>query len=116
MSEPPRPDARAALSAERLRAHRLVDDLRADLASLFAATADANGDDEHDPEGSTIAFERSQLSVSIDAAQVRLADVDAALQRVDRATYGICEQCGSVISAQRLAARPAAERCINCAR
>ena len=47
-------------AAERLREER--DEVRARLASmtrdleaLFAASADSNGDDEHDPEGQTIA-------------------------------------------------------------
>ena len=42
----------------RLRISRLSDD----MAALIAASRDSNADDEHDPEGQTIAYERSQLS------------------------------------------------------
>ena len=31
-------------------------------AEVVAASVDSNADDEHDPEGATIAFERQQLS------------------------------------------------------
>lgn len=115
MSEPDRAVARADLIAARARTHELLDELGAGLEAVFAATTDANVDDEHDPEGATIAFERSQLSNSIDAARERLRETDAALTRLDTDSYGLCEHCGERISAARLAARPASRRCITCA-
>ncbi|MDQ1644927.1 MAG: hypothetical protein QOJ50_1111, partial [Cryptosporangiaceae bacterium] len=38
-----------------------LSDLSADLAGLIAAGESVATDDEHDPEGTTIAFERAQL-------------------------------------------------------
>jgi DnaK suppressor protein len=35
---------------------------------------------------------------------------------VEGAIYGICETCDRPIGAERLAARPAARTCIDCAR
>ena len=72
-------------------------------------------DDEHDPEGATIAFEREQLTALRQAAEQRVVDLDAALERLEAGTYGTCEVCGQPIGEARLAAVPAARRCITCA-
>ncbi len=104
--------------SERLRVER--DEIRArlatmteDLKSLFAASADSNADDEHDPEGQTIAYERSQLSAFIQAAQVHLVDLEAAAVRLQNGGYGICEVCRQPIPAARLEARPTARTCVR---
>jgi len=44
----------------------------------------------------------------------RLKQIDAALARLADGSYGICQDCGGPISPKRLAAIPAAERCIAC--
>jgi DnaK suppressor protein len=89
--------------------------LALDLQALFTASRDSNSDDEHDPEGTTIGFERAQLTALLTAARVRIAEVDDALRRVDAATYGVCEGCGRPIAEERLAARPFARHCVACA-
>src|SRR4051812_20200649 len=76
--------------------------LTGDLQALFEASRSSNADDEHDPEGATIAFERAQLTAVLDATRGRLADLDAALRRVDEGSYGVCERCGLPIPAERL--------------
>ena len=85
-------------------------------AEVVAASVDSNADDEHDPEGATIAFERQQVAALLTAARQRLADVDAALTRRAEGGYGVCQDCGRPIAPERLAARPAARTCIACAR
>lgn len=40
--------------------------------------------------------------------------IQAALQRIEDGTYGICEECGEDISLPRLKARPVTRLCINC--
>ena len=72
-------------------------------------------DDEHDPEGATIAFERAQTASLLEQAHARLADLDEAIRRIEAGTYGRCDDCGQPITADRLAARPAARTCIGCA-
>jgi RNA polymerase-binding protein DksA len=44
-----------------------------------------------------------------------LAEVEAALAKIDDGTYGTCEQCGKEIAPARLEAKPAARNCIDCA-
>lgn len=99
-------DERAVLTA---RVARLADD----MAALIAASRDSNADDEHDPEGQTIAYERSQLSAVTSQAQDHLVEIDAALERVAAGTYGVCEACHRLIDAARLEARPTARTCVQ---
>jgi DnaK suppressor protein len=104
------------LLAERATALAQVDALTREFDGLVAASQASNADDEHDPEGATIAFERQQVVALLEQARRRLADVDAALARRDAGDYGICETCGRPIAPERLAARPSARTCIDCAR
>jgi RNA polymerase-binding transcription factor DksA len=97
------------------RAARRVRELTEVVAAIVDASANANLDDEHDPEGATVAFEREQASALLERAQQQLADLDDALERVASGTYGICESCGAHIPAERLEAQPATRRCVTCA-
>jgi RNA polymerase-binding transcription factor len=107
--------AHARLAAERTRALQHLADLTHDFDAVVAASRDTNADDEHDPEGATIAFERSQIEALARQAQHHLAEIDAALSRLDSGSYGTCEVCGAPIGEHRLEARPAARVCILCA-
>ena len=86
-----------------------------DLDHVVAAAELVATDDEHDPEGSTVAFDRAQLIAVLDQARRRLVELNEALARLDDGTYGICVRCGQPIGPARLEARPAAPTCINCA-
>src|SRR5689334_14898592 len=108
--------ARARLEADRAQALTRLANLTDDFESIVAASRDTNADDEHDPEGATIAFERSHVSAVAQPAHRHLAHADAALQRLDDGSYGVCERCGAPIGEDRLEARPAARTCIVCAR
>jgi RNA polymerase-binding transcription factor DksA len=101
----------------RLRAEALaqVERLDGDLHEVFEASRSSNADDEHDPEGSTIAFERAQLTALLAAGRRRVAELDDALARSAAGTYGACARCGEPIPAERLAARPFATTCVACA-
>ena len=105
-------------AAERLRVERdearaRLESMTGDLESLFAASAGSNADDEHDPEGQTIAYERAQVSALMQGAQERLASIEAAAIRLQQGTYGICEVCREPIPAVRLEARPTAQTCVQ---
>jgi DnaK suppressor protein len=104
------------LLAERAAALTQIEALTREFDSIVAASQVSNADDEHDPEGATIAFERQQVVALLEQARRRLADVDAALARRTAGDYGRCETCGRPIGDERLAARPAARTCIECAR
>lgn len=44
----------------------------------------------------------------------QLAAIRAALQRVQKGTYGTCEACGTAIPPERLEFMPEAAFCVNC--
>ncbi|MBA4102009.1 TraR/DksA family transcriptional regulator [Pseudarthrobacter oxydans] len=104
---------RILLEEERERKVALLPALRADIASANSARQDSNVDDEHDPEGSTIAFELSQASALLKQSSAGLDQVEAALARIAAGTYGICAVCGEAIAEGRLEARPWTPFCIR---
>jgi DnaK suppressor protein len=104
------------LEVERAAAEEQIAVLTREFDAVVAASQASNADDEHDPEGSTIAFERQQVVALLESARRRLAEADAALARRAEGRYGVCESCGRPIAPERLAVRPAARTCIDCAR
>jgi RNA polymerase-binding transcription factor DksA len=106
---------RERLEADRQETLLRLASLTDDYDGVVTASRDANADDEHDPEGATIAFERSQIGALVLQVQEHLTEIDAALARVDAGTYGTCERCGGPIGDPRLVARPVARTCIRCA-
>ena len=103
------------LDDERQRAVRRLAGLTGDFDSVVAASRDTNADDEHDPEGATIAFERSQLGALVAQNRQHLTEIDEAAERLRAGTYGTCETCGGPVGEARLEARPVARLCIGCA-
>ena len=101
---------------EQERAAARVAALQRDLDDIVTASADAVRDDEHDPEGATIAFERAQVAALIAEARGQLADLQRAARRLEDADAGRCEDCGKPIGYGRLIARPVATTCVDCAR
>ncbi|HEY2702446.1 MAG TPA: TraR/DksA C4-type zinc finger protein [Candidatus Dormibacteraeota bacterium] len=106
--------ARQLLLAERERllalreaTARLVgEDVEATAAELSHA-------DQHPADEATELFEEERdLGVEHDVDHL-IAEVDAALQRVDEGRYGICEACGKPIPDERLEAVPAARYCVE---
>ena len=108
-------DAGRRLRRDRIETQDRLGALREDFGGVVAATRDANTDDEHDPEGHTIAFERSQTMSLIRQVSLHLSEIDAALERLRDESYGRCEICGEPIALDRLEARPTARTCIPCA-
>ena len=104
-----------ALLDERAAAQAQIEVLGREFDEVVAASRSSNADDEHDPEGATIAFERQQVDALVRQAEHRLAEIDAAVARLADASYGSCESCGRPIPLERLAARPSARRCVPCA-
>ena len=103
------------LEAERESARAQIAALTREFDAVVAASRSSNADDEHDPEGATIAFERQQVVALQEAARRSRADVERALELLDQGGYGTCETCGDPVGAARLEARPTARTCIGCA-
>lgn len=108
--------ARERLLAQRDSAYAQIAALSRDFDTIVEANALVAVDDEHDPEGSSTAFERAHVAAMLAQAREHLADLERALERLERGGYGRCEGCGEPIPAERLEVRPAASTCVSCAR
>ena len=108
-------DLAALLAIERARTATQIAALSRDFDEIVAGSEDANLDDEHDPEGATIGFERAQVIALLSQARAQLAELDEAADRLGRGTFGLCERCGNRIPVERLLALPSARVCVSCA-
>ncbi|MFJ9030892.1 TraR/DksA family transcriptional regulator [Streptomyces sp. NPDC102274] len=106
---------RERLAAERADTNARIAALSRDFDAIVEANALVAVDDEHDPEGSSTAFERAHVAALLGRARDHLVDLDRALERLERGDYGRCAGCGEPIPAERLEARPAATTCVRCA-
>lgn len=106
--------ALALLAEERRTVESRLHALRGYYDGMVEASRDTNADDEHDPEGVTIAYERSQVGTLVRQAQQHLVEIAAAEDRVRERSYGTCERCGTPVPDARLEARPTARTCVRC--
>ena len=109
---------RVRVRLERTRTDLLqkIASLTRDFDEIVRAAADVATDDEHDPEGHTIAWERQQVVALLDDAKGALAELVDAEGRLEVGTYGLCVTCGRPIAVDRLDALPTTPFCIACAR
>lgn len=115
LTSPQRRDLRARIDEERDRTRARLSALRARLDDIVAGATTDPPDDEHDPEGSTIAYERAQVDALASRALRRLSDLDDAQARVVAGTCDVCLRCGRAVGFDRLMARPTARLCVTCA-
>lgn len=107
---------RAAIENERARTMEQIANLERAFKGIVEAAELTSTDDEHDPEGATIAYERAQVSALLRQARDDLVALDGALARIDDGTIQTCAVCGNTIALARLLALPSARTCIRCAR
>ena len=108
-------DLRARLEEAERRAMAQLAVANERFDEIVAAADGVATDDEHDPEGHTIAWERQQAAALAESARSALVDVHAAIARIDDGTYGWCTVCHAPITEARLDALPAVRTCIGCA-
>lgn len=103
------------LADDRARAEGRVEALERQLARVVADAQQNPPDDEHDPDGATVGFERAQLAALLREAREHVAELASAEARYAAGISGTCVVCGGAIGAERLAARPRTDRCVACA-
>ena len=106
---------REAIGIEHGRVADQIVNLQNSFAGIVQATELTSTDDEHDPEGTTIAYERAQVSALLAQARDDLVALDIALERIDDATIERCEVCDGSIPFERLLALPGVRTCVRCA-
>jgi DnaK suppressor protein len=108
-------ELRKAIDDERARLAAQIANLAQTFAGIVDGTELTSTDDEHDPEGTTIAYERAQVSALLQQARDDLESLAHATERVDNGTAQTCEACGGPIALERLLALPVTRLCISCA-
>jgi RNA polymerase-binding transcription factor DksA len=103
------------LTAERARTLDRIAALTRDRNRIIETSAPEGAAGEHLPEAGTADWERSQVEAVLEQARRHLSEYDRALRRLEEGRYGTCESCGRPITAEQLAARPAASTCTTCA-
>jgi len=102
---------RQRLVEERTHRHALAQRLRREAADPVEAS-ELSKVDQHPAELGTETFERELELTTLTMIEAELKDIEDALRRIDRGSYGICEACGKPIDPQRLEAKPWARYCI----
>ena len=106
--------ARERLIAERDRLTEVREAAsRLSTAANEAAERELSSADQHPAEQATETLERELDLGVLQSVDSELTELQAALDRLDAGTYGVCEICGKTIPDGRLEAKPAARYCIE---
>ena len=106
---------RARLEAERERLRGVQRDLRRDPETTadLASVSELSDYDQHPGDVGSEVFEHEKNASILEQVEAQLREVDAAFERLEKGTYGICESCGQPIEAARLQERPFARFCLR---
>ena len=103
-------EARQRLQSERERVNGLISSLRDEIGS--SSDPDSRSElasyDQHPADQGSETFEREKDLSILEGLEAELAEIEAALQRIDDGTYGVDEETGEPIDPQRLDAVPTA--------
>ncbi len=70
--------------------------------------------DEESGEGGTVTVDRERDLALSAQALAAVEEIDAALAKISRRSYGACERCHQAIPKARLRALPFARLCVSC--
>jgi len=105
----------AVVEAEQERTDRQIASLEAVVAAIVEGSELTSTDDEHDPEGATIAYERAQASALLRQARADRDALVATRRQLAEGRQVVCSVCGRAIDLERVAALPTTTRCVQCA-
>src|SRR6266508_4790944 len=104
-----------AVRSEHERTVAQIASLERSGALIVEATELTATDDEHDPDGATIAYERAQAIALLRQARLDLDRLVNARRRLESGEPITCESCGREIDTERLLALPTTRTYIHCA-
>jgi RNA polymerase-binding transcription factor DksA len=104
--------ARKRLEEERARLEGVRDGLLREEADT-EASAELSNVDQHLGDLGSDTFEHEKNQSLLEQVSDELLQIDAAVQRLERGTYGTCQACGRPIGAERLDAQPATRFCVD---
>jgi len=89
--------------------------LRGDWDAFFPSFDGETGGASLEKAADEVEEYEARLSIEY-ALEVRLENIDLALEKIKKGKYGICEKCKKPISLQRLRISPEARTCLKCQR
>jgi RNA polymerase-binding protein DksA len=104
-------EAEARLRQERANILHQLSELGADESGDLVGDRDYG---EGFADAAAVTAERTELLGLVESLKRMLADIDAALARIEEGTYGTCARCGNEIGEARLEFRPESIYCVSC--
>jgi len=114
-SESEREDA-LARRAEDLQALRQAERDTALSGDQREVTGEISLVGQHPADVADFTYQREMEETTHRLLERQTEQVEAAMRARNRGTYGVCQECGSAIPAERLEARPEATLCVACQR
>ena len=106
---------RKMLEDEQARLTEVIRDIEEEQEELrLSETSAERSPDPNTAEGGSLAFEIEKELSLLENAKDLLAQSDAALERIDDGSYGVCAHCGRSIPVARLEALPHTKLCVDC--
>jgi DnaK suppressor protein len=109
-------EIRRRLQEERDRLLDEVNTYEDDLADASREHAEENSHSLHMAESAANTFDREMELTLGENARHALRNIEQALEKLEKGTYGLCDSCGKQIDQGRLEAVPYAGLCIECQR
>ncbi len=109
-------EARKRLDSERNRVTGLIRELHGELDDeVESDDAELSNYDQHPADSATDTFEREKDLGILDDLEAELAEIEAAIERIENGTYGVDEVTGAPIDPARLEAVPVARTNVDTA-
>jgi RNA polymerase-binding transcription factor DksA len=103
---------RTELAKELVRLKSELSEAEGEMEDLISAAGVGAGDDQAD--AGTKTFEREHEMSLVYNARDMVLQTERAIERIDKKTYGRCEECGNAIGKARLQVFPRATLCMSC--
>jgi RNA polymerase-binding transcription factor DksA len=102
------------LEEERTRLQGIREGIQREQDDAFSGSGgELSSVDQHPGDSGTETFEMEKNVSLLEQVDDELLEVEAAVQRLDRGTYGSCQVCGRPIGDERLEVMPATRFCIE---
>lgn len=110
-----KPDAPPVTGARLAAVKKKLLEMRADLDRSVRRQGEVDNNDNGDSvDQAQMSIEKELLFELSDNERVTLDQIEAALRKIEKGTYGLCESCQKAIAKPRLDALPFARYCISC--
>jgi DnaK suppressor protein len=105
---------RRTIALQKILQHELDGDIERARQLRRDQAGDASSVPSDEADIARSELDRNMLMNLAERSEERLKAIEGAFERLERGSYGECEQCGGEIPIERLRALPFASRCVEC--